>query len=291
MFALLDQRIELFALFVAELHDVLLYRSLLRSHDASPSLRSHRFRDPHQNQRRGVLEFTSDPAEDLQNPRELRHITSKGAYIWAGVALFIARLSATLPKDERIDDIKINAAICYAVQQSLHTKESNSRSLPSFVRGRDLPIKQIPQPSLGSFAYYLYSVDQDVECSRVLYFLFAYLGINGFWNQEELNRSLQLGYEYAVDNDLIVDPIVEATLGIAILSLVPFSFVARTRKGQSVYRKIQAGLWRYERIRRKEGEVEVSITFETARIAKILKVGITAAYRAATREAGEEPEL
>jgi hypothetical protein len=28
---------------------------LFRGHDASPSLRSHRFRDSHQNQRRGVL--------------------------------------------------------------------------------------------------------------------------------------------------------------------------------------------------------------------------------------------
>jgi hypothetical protein len=50
VFALLDQRVELFALLVAEVHDVLLYGSSLRSHDSSPSLRSHRFRDPHQNQ-------------------------------------------------------------------------------------------------------------------------------------------------------------------------------------------------------------------------------------------------
>ena len=50
VFALLDQRVEPFALLVAELHDVLLYGSLFRGHDASPSLRRHRFRDPPQNQ-------------------------------------------------------------------------------------------------------------------------------------------------------------------------------------------------------------------------------------------------
>ena len=59
MLAFVDQRVELFTLLVAELHDVLLYRSLLRSHDASPPLRSHRFRDPHQNQRRGAYDARS----------------------------------------------------------------------------------------------------------------------------------------------------------------------------------------------------------------------------------------
>jgi hypothetical protein len=55
VFALMDQRVELFALLVVERYDVLLYGSSLRSHDASPSLRRHRFREPMQNQRRGVL--------------------------------------------------------------------------------------------------------------------------------------------------------------------------------------------------------------------------------------------
>jgi hypothetical protein len=55
VFALMDQRVQPFALLVAELHDALLYGSSLRSPDASPSLRSHRFREPTLNQRRGVL--------------------------------------------------------------------------------------------------------------------------------------------------------------------------------------------------------------------------------------------
>ena len=55
VFALMDQRVEPFALLVAELHDVLLHASLFRGHDASPSLRSHRFRGSHQNQRHRVV--------------------------------------------------------------------------------------------------------------------------------------------------------------------------------------------------------------------------------------------
>ena len=45
VFALTDQRVEPFALPLAELHDILLYGGLFRGHDASPPLRSHRFRD------------------------------------------------------------------------------------------------------------------------------------------------------------------------------------------------------------------------------------------------------
>jgi hypothetical protein len=55
VFALMDQRVEPFARLAAELHDVPLYASLFGDHDASPSLRSCRFRDPHQNQGHKVL--------------------------------------------------------------------------------------------------------------------------------------------------------------------------------------------------------------------------------------------
>src|SRR4051812_30208322 len=55
----MDQRVEPFALLATELHEVLLYGSLFRGHDASPSLRSHRFSDSRQNQGRWVLASAS----------------------------------------------------------------------------------------------------------------------------------------------------------------------------------------------------------------------------------------
>jgi hypothetical protein len=54
----MDQCVQPFARLAAESHEVLLYRSSLRSHDASPPLRSHRFREPTQNQRRGGTSTT-----------------------------------------------------------------------------------------------------------------------------------------------------------------------------------------------------------------------------------------
>jgi hypothetical protein len=64
----------------------------------------------------------------------------------------------------------------------------------------------------------------------------------------------------------------------------------RTKKGQIVYRKIQAGLWKYERGRRPGGDMQTNVTFEAARIAKAIKVGLTAAFHEATKGAGDEPE-
>src|SRR5271168_1710144 len=66
VFALVDQRVEPFALLIAELHDVLLYGNMFRGHDSSPSLRSYRFRDPPQNQRRGVLVVPYQPSAYLR---------------------------------------------------------------------------------------------------------------------------------------------------------------------------------------------------------------------------------
>ena len=50
VFAHMYQRVEPLPLLVAELHHIPLHGTLFRGHDASPSLRSHRFRDSPRNQ-------------------------------------------------------------------------------------------------------------------------------------------------------------------------------------------------------------------------------------------------
>ena len=59
MFAHMCQRVEPPTLRIAELHDVPLYGTLFRGHDASPSLRSHRFGNSPQDQGRGALAAAS----------------------------------------------------------------------------------------------------------------------------------------------------------------------------------------------------------------------------------------
>ena len=90
-------------------------------------------------------------------------------------------------------------------------------------------------------------------------------------------------------NDLITDPVIEPILGLAILPFVPFSIVKRTKNGRVVYRKIQAALWKYERAKR-SGLVETNVTFEAARISKVIKTSLIAGWHEATEEPVDEPE-
>jgi hypothetical protein len=106
----------------------------------------------------------------------------------------------------------------------------------------------------------------------------------------EVNNNIYYGYNELLKSNLINDPVIETTLALAILPFVPFSIVKRTKSGRIVYHKIQAGLWKYERLRRSGGDVQTNVTFEAARIAKAIKVGLVAAYHEATKGAGDEPE-
>jgi hypothetical protein len=87
----MDQPVEPVALLRAELHNILLYGSLFRGHDASPSLRRNRFREPHQNQRRGVLACGRGVGGGV-DPRSFRGPSphGKGSILRHGRALFCA---------------------------------------------------------------------------------------------------------------------------------------------------------------------------------------------------------
>jgi hypothetical protein len=106
---------------------------------------------------------------------------------------------------------------------------------------------------------------------------------------DNASANIYRGFRELRSNNFITDPIIETVLSLAILSIVPFSIVKRTKNGRLVYRKIQDGLWKYQCDRR-GGHSQVNLTFEVARIAKALKVGLTAAYHEALKSEGDEPE-
>ena len=56
-----------------------------------------------------VLEFTSNIGE-TKRPGQLTYITSKDAYIWAGVAALVAQY-ATQGKAKLIEDVEIHAQL------------------------------------------------------------------------------------------------------------------------------------------------------------------------------------
>jgi hypothetical protein len=239
-----------------------------------------------------LLEFTSDISSS-QKRGELTYITSKGAYIWAGVALFIAITAQD--KGIEIEDINIHAAIYSAIARNKLLICRKNQSIPGFSWD-------------GPFIKVLNSIyegaDESYLCYKTIRDMLETIGLvserdrvtlstrddDGIDLSKKVNSFIGLGYQELIHEALIIDPIIETTLGLAILSMLPFSYVKRTKKGQLEYKKIQAAAWKYERLRKSGGGVQTNLTFEAARIAKVLKVGIVAAYHQATKGEGDEPE-
>ena len=231
-----------------------------------------------------VLEFTSDIRGE-KSFSELNYITSKDAYIWAGIAVLIAEVD-NLAKTESVDDIEINSQLYQAVSEMGRIRYG----LPSFETFLPGMITQPPRPPL-SIVYPI--SDQTCYSNRIILsllekFVLPYYPYQKITN--DVNNYVFSGYHELLNAHLITDPVIETTLALAILSFVPFSIVKRTRKGNVVYRKVQAALWKYETERRSGGISQTHVTFEAARIAKAVKTGLVAAYHEATKGAGDEPE-
>ncbi len=86
-----------------------------------------------------------------------------------------------------------------------------------------------------------------------------------------------------VEKGYIEDPIFTSVFGIsiAISGFIPYGFTCQTKKGQTIYRKIQAVFWSYEKDSRKKDSVTTNINF---RLWKVL----TAFKKALAEDTNEE---
>jgi hypothetical protein len=66
-----------------------------------------------------VLEFTSNIGEEKKGPAELTYITSKDAYIWAGVAVLIAQYAQKKRAKfvEKEIHAQVHAKLCEAIKR------------------------------------------------------------------------------------------------------------------------------------------------------------------------------
>lgn len=228
-----------------------------------------------------ILEFTSDIARD--KPRhELTFITSKDAFLWAGIAVELARSEPI-----EIDDLRIKGAIYDALV---------GLSTPTGAHSGPAPVPRIDIHGFGpnSPVFDVKSGFSDVE--HGMYFIQSFL--RKVSAQEKfvperfygaVNQSILTGYRNCMELNLVTDPAIEVSLGLAIIGFLPFSIVKRTKDGEVIYRKIQAALWKYERDRRRGKTTQTSITFAAARIARAIKTGLVYAYHDATKGEGDEP--
>jgi hypothetical protein len=215
-----------------------------------------------------ILEFTSD----LQRPKrpELIYITSKDAFAWAVLASVIAE-NKILPSD-----LEITSAIYNFIASNPFTINP---SPPQFIM-QDTRFHVAANLSNQAFADYLLN-----------YLLTHFAGMSAASPNAivSFNTRMRDGYRFLHETGLITDPIIETILGLAILPFVPFSIVKRTKNGRVVHRKIRAALWKYERAKR-AGVVETNLTFEAARIAKVIKCSLVAGWHEATKDEGDEPD-
>lgn len=85
-------------------------------------------------------------------------------------------------------------------------------------------------------------------------------------------ESAEEAYRSLVRKGLIEDPIFTTIFGVsfAVVGFVPYSFTQRTRRGRTVYRKIEALFWSYE-MRQDKGTKTVNIHFRLWKILRAFK--------------------
>ena len=276
-----------------------------------------------------VLELTSDIRE-TKNPGEISYLTSKSAYVWAGLAVALAQVNKKYSSIERRIDIPSDFDIHKKIYEGLASYVNRPGPELEWAAGPDKPPPpRSPEPPVRSYSsevpllfptssgelpqltaeglpqltsgdlpqpgvpFTIHAPEPDIRTvSNIIEsFLKTFVpqSIDYSILLSDINSSIDDGYRYLVRAGLITDPVIEATLALAILGLFPFSIVKRTNKGQVVYRKFQAALWKYEHDKRAGGVIETNLTFEAARIAKALKVGLISAYNEATKGPGEPP--
>lgn len=238
-----------------------------------------------------VLELTSD-LDQLVSTSEpmpgLRYATSKDSYLWAGAAAALGVYTVEL--GETLSNVNILSALYQIVSHSLDDLRSLYSDPPRLLRGPTpfFAVEAGPGRVLSP-PMHIRGDQQRAFCRIAFDLAEKLLGeerLDGFG--ETVNDAVQSGYSGLVERNLISDPILETGLAFAILSFMPFSVTRRTKKGRQVYLKLQSMLWRYEREHRRDGSAEVNVTFEAARIARVLKTGVVAAVHEATKIAGKE---
>jgi hypothetical protein len=246
-----------------------------------------------------LLEFTTDNLRSGSTGAEPLYITSKDAYLWAGIAFAIAKFSSAAISPNppsptgarRLEDIDILASLYAAVGRWRPELQKSYGSLPS-LQPDDAKRRKDAPPSQQFFPFQPQIRPTYTVCSNVIGTFInslshmQFLPKNGL-NGDDVNKAITDGYRELMEKDLITDPILEG--GLAILGFVPFSVTKKTGKGQAQYLRIRALLWSYERKRTQAGHTEVQFKWEVARIAKAIKSGLASAFHEATKEGGDEP--
>jgi len=225
-----------------------------------------------------ILEFATD-IEDIQHKKTpIGYITSKRSFYWAALCSMIA---ARVKEDGYpISDIDLISRIYNAVSAYAVTLADDHEEIPD--------PDTLPHPGLP-FAHFGGIVESAVMeyLIRSLIFESHTDDVSALFRQ--LANITRDAYNELVARKLITDPVIETAIGVAILGLVPFKIVKKTKKGKATYTRIRAALYDYA-FEKRASSTSFNINLEVARIAKTFKEALVAAYDAVLKEYGSEPD-
>jgi hypothetical protein len=170
-----------------------------------------------------ILEFTSNVGQ-RKRPRELTYITSKDAYIWAGVAALITQY-ASEGRINFTEDVEIYTELYRIIVNTFKSSPPPNRP-PYLVPFQEIDIHPRGfRQSLVTFSiitrqWYLTHVGAEII------WLFLRSAAPDISEQDVIigiNVNIAQGYNELRNPHLIIDPIIEATLSLAVLSFIPFS--------------------------------------------------------------------
>jgi hypothetical protein len=95
-----------------------------------------------------VLEFTSDIGETKRSG-EMTYVTSKDAYVWAGLAAFVAEHPGP-NNDNRFEDVDIFSALYYAVSLEHKDVIETNNMIPRIIYHKNDAVFKIDQAPLKS---------------------------------------------------------------------------------------------------------------------------------------------
>jgi hypothetical protein len=233
-----------------------------------------------------MLEMTSDdPA--MTGLSGVPYITSKDSYLIAGVAAAIAIMQRQHNQDP-VSDLQIKAKIYTTATKFIKQIKESYSELPN------LTFDVNPNTNADTRNYWANFL--MVAVAEELVFMEAVSDDQDYtednWKEafrNLVNNSIDEGYRILRSEGFISDPILEAGIGMVILSLAPFSITKRTKRGNAAYLEMRAAMWSYQKKRSEDGDTEVNVKFEAMRIARAIKGALTAAFHDATKDEGEEP--
>ncbi|MBV8100506.1 MAG: hypothetical protein JOZ31_15260, partial [Verrucomicrobia bacterium] len=167
-------------------------------------------------------------------------MTTKSAFLWAGLAVAIVKSTS-----KRIEDIDLLASLYESVRRQ-RQELREAYAMPS------LEISSAGE--VDAFGPGLRKACSDVmsgflQSLKLIGLLPAGLdGQLGGLEGQLVNQAIKKGYKELMDKDLISDPVLGGIgeAAIAAIGVVPYSFTKKTNKGETSHVRVKALLWSYE---------------------------------------------